>query len=262
MKKIKMTFYNKVDEKLKPYIRHYFVTYGDLDENEKMQLLPMDHYDIIVPVEGKLSYVLHGHKMPLDSALVHGLRHKNITLEQSGFVRAWGISFTPWGFYAFYGAHMSKLTDKILKLSDCIPELNTVIDNVNGFEMNQVIDALEDYLTENIPEKFDYNLIEAFIDGDLNVGDFCIKHGIQRRSFERRFLKIIGVSPKDFKGIRQFEIASRALLYDEQRLSEIALYSDYYDQAHFTKNFKKYASYTPKAFVKEKPALKSKIDFD
>ena len=46
------------------------------------------------------------------------------------------------------------------------------------------------------------------------------------------------------------------------KLTDIAYQADYYDQAHFTKSFKKYSEETPKGIRKTKKALKSRMSYE
>jgi AraC-like DNA-binding protein len=74
--------------------------------------------------------------------------------------------------------------------------------------------------------------------------------GRSRARFATAFRDRVGVSPKRFARIVRFDRALRAIA--ERRgtsLGEIALAAGYYDQAHFTNEFREHAGLTPRAYV-------------
>lgn len=181
-----------------------------------MQLLPIDHYDIIVQIEGDFEFIVNDKTIPINCPMVHGLRHENIVVKQNYYVHAFGISFTPWGFHFFYRASMAELTDRVVKLSKCIHELNDAIMKNIYLDINGMISTVEDFFLNNLQNykniNINYDLIRSYIYHDLTVAEFCERNQIQRRQFERKFKEVVGASPKDYKRIMQFEDASRSLL--------------------------------------------------
>lgn len=227
-----------------------------------MELLPMDHVDIIVLVKGEFTYFVDDECILIDCPHVHGIRDKSIGIEQSDYVKTWGISFTPWGFHLFNDLDMTRVAGKVNKLADVSPDLNRHIEGVKDLPIDVIIKSLEGYLLDQVKKASDHSLVKVFIEGDATISDFCESVNLNRRTFERMFRKHIGASPKAFRGIKKFENSSRAILYDEQvQLSELAYAQEYYDQAQFNKSFKAYSSYTPGEFIKKQPTLKSKMTF-
>ena len=106
------------------------------------------------------------------------------------------------------------------------------------------------------------NLIRRFIEGETeSITSYCRQAGISLRHFQRLFNRYVGVSPKHYRKIKQFELASRELLYDTESspLTHVGVDSGYYDQSHFIRHFKTHTSYTPGKFQGKRPALKSKL---
>ncbi|MCK5493638.1 MAG: AraC family transcriptional regulator, partial [Candidatus Omnitrophica bacterium] len=74
---------------------------------------------------------------------------------------------------------------------------------------------------------------------------------ITERTFERRFSKEIGVTPKQFASIIQFSSSIHELTENDFcMLTDIGLDSGYADQSHFIRTFKKYTGKTPSNFLK------------
>lgn len=75
---------------------------------------------------------------------------------------------------------------------------------------------------------------------------------ITERTFERRFLKEIGVTPKQFSRIIQFNFSFNQIKEsDYTKLTNIAFDNGYSDQSHFIRAFKKYTGSTPKEVLRQ-----------
>lgn len=93
--------------------------------------------------------------------------------------------------------------------------------------------------------------IQIIIDnkGQISIKDICDKVHITERTFERRFLKEVGISAKHFSTIIQFQLSLQQLtLKDFSKLTDIVYSNGYADQSHFIKVFKAFTGKTPKAF--------------
>jgi AraC-like DNA-binding protein len=73
------------------------------------------------------------------------------------------------------------------------------------------------------------------------------------------FVKQIGTSPKQLGKLIRLQSALKMLLNEEgESLTHIAYQHDYYDQAHFIKDFKAFTGVAPKDFLgNENMALSS-----
>lgn len=272
---VKMHFDNCVKNELKRYIRYYWYTTGYIEDDPGQQLLPMDHSDLIIQFRGAFLYLINNKVFKPKTVLFHGFRTKSIKVVQNHYGEAFGISFEPWGIYAFIGVPMSQFMDRVVNLSEVNPGLTQSLENIveshrelkTEKDLNALKESIEIFLMKERKVSKTYldsiSIFEAFCTEDsVIIKDFCENQGIQRRKLERDFKKYIGVNPKDFLRIRQFEASSRVILKNEdERLTDIAVDSNYYDQSHFAKSFKEYTHHTPSEFKKEKPALKSKMEF-
>ncbi|WP_153039322.1 helix-turn-helix domain-containing protein, partial [Pseudovibrio axinellae] len=85
--------------------------------------------------------------------------------------------------------------------------------------------------------------------------DIKLKHlieelNIPERTFRSRFKKIVGVSPKYFSRITQFNyIVSIILSGEELPLSLLAAEAGFFDQAHFTKTVQEFVLSAPSGFL-------------
>ena len=92
------------------------------------------------------------------------------------------------------------------------------------------------------------NLILQF-KGKISIRNLREKIHITERTFERRFLKEIGVNPKNFARIIQFQSSKNQLSKsDDSNTMDVVFENGFTDQSHFIKTFKKYTGLTPSEF--------------
>ena len=70
---------------------------------------------------------------------------------------------------------------------------------------------------------------------------------ISQSPFEKRFRKVVGTTPKKFASIIRFHTVLSDLR-QAKSLSEICHENNFFDQAHFIKDFKQFTGDTPENF--------------
>lgn len=73
---------------------------------------------------------------------------------------------------------------------------------------------------------------------------------LSKRQFERVFRETVGMNPKEYARIVQFQKALRLIQKGERNYAGIAVECGYSDQSHFIRNFKELSGYTPEALIK------------
>ncbi|MEO7978790.1 helix-turn-helix transcriptional regulator [Flavobacterium sp.] len=85
--------------------------------------------------------------------------------------------------------------------------------------------------------------------GQISIVSICDKINLTERTFERRFMKEVGISAKQFSNIIKFQFSMQQLTTkDFEKLTDIVYENGYSDQSHFIKVFKVYTGKTPKSF--------------
>jgi hypothetical protein len=74
--------------------------------------------------------------------------------------------------------------------------------------------------------------------------------GRRRAAFNASFRHAVGTTPKRFARIVRFRRALEALAAGSRSLDEVALACGYYDQAHFSNEFREHAGLTPGDYVR------------
>ena len=78
--------------------------------------------------------------------------------------------------------------------------------------------------------------------GRITIKALLAELHLTERTLERNFLLQIGLTPKQFAKIVQFQYSLNILTREKfNKLTEIGLDSGFSDQSHFTREFKKYS---------------------
>ena len=107
-------------------------------------------------------------------------------------------------------------------------------------------------------EKLDFIIkqaIQLILDtkGKMPVIELCNYLNITERTFARRFVKEVGILPKQFSQIIQFQQSLEQLtVKDYNKLTDIVYANGFADQSHFIKVFKAFTGKTPSAFKRQK----------
>lgn len=194
------------------------------------------------------------------SAIIVGQMRQAIQIKPLGKINLFGIRFQTIGAYHFFRFSMDELTDKIERL-DLVCEVadKYLEEQINeSLTTQERIGIVENFLTKKIAKKESTNkatevTIEKIIEnsGLISVREIAKEVGLSQRQLERHFLQKVGVSPKFFsRMIRLKSILQSLQSQQNHNLSNLALSFGYYDQAHFTHEFKEFAGKSPGEFLK------------
>ncbi len=117
-------------------------------------------------------------------------------------------------------------------------------------EPERFLDLVEDLLWRQLKDRELDPWAEWMVDrivysgGSVRIEQLAEEAVLSRRQLERKFGERIGLAPKAFSQLVRFR-RSMGTLAGEGRLAELAVEGDYYDQAHWVKDFKRHAGMTP-----------------
>jgi hypothetical protein len=202
-------------------------------------------------------------------AMVLGQTIEPFFIEPTGYVNTFAVSFYPYGFANFVSEPIKNLVNKETALDlvfdkKIAKELEKKIIQAN--DVKERIKIIEDFLFAKLNEKSTIDsivktTIDALLDanGTTAINTILKEDLSKRRQLERKFIKQIGLSPKQFGKVIRLQSALKMLLNkNTESLTHIAYESKYYDQAHFIKDFKEFTGINPKEFLgNENMALSS-----
>lgn len=193
-------------------------------------------------------------------AMVLGQTIEPFYIEPKGYVNTFAIRFYPYGFANFVTIPIKNLANKETPIELLFGEktankLEQKIIQANN--SRERIEIIENFLLEKLNEKTTINnIVKTTIDallatnGSASISTILKEDLSKRRQLERNFIKQIGVSPKQLGKVIRLQTALKMLLNKKaENLTDIAYESEYFDQAHFIKDFKEFTGINPKEFL-------------
>lgn len=193
-------------------------------------------------------------------AMVLGQTIEPFYIEPTGFVKTFAIRFYPYGFANFVTEPINNLVNKETPIDQLFGA-----ENANDLEQNiikaknteQRISIIEKFLLsrlndENTINRIVKNTVDSLLstNGTASINSILKEDLSKRRQLERNFKKQIGVSPKQLGKVIRLQTALKMLLDPKsENLTNIAYQSEYFDQAHFIKDFKEFTGINPKEFI-------------
>lgn len=97
----------------------------------------------------------------------------------------------------------------------------------------------------------DQTLMEIFAhNGVVSLGDLVRKSTLSERHFRRKFKEIVGVTPKYYCKVIQFNSVFEIIKSgSSEKIHALALDCGYYDQAHFINDFNRFVGKSPSHFL-------------
>ena len=193
-------------------------------------------------------------------AMVLGQTIEPFYIEPTGYVNTFAIRFYPYGFSNFVTMPIKKLANKETPIELLFGEQTAKaleIKIIKAATSNERIEIIETFLLDKLNNKTTIdNIVKATIDallatnGSASISTILKEDLSKRRQLERNFIKQIGVSPKQLGKVIRLQTALKMLLNkDSGSLTDIAYESEYFDQAHFIKDFKEFTGINPKEFL-------------
>jgi AraC-like DNA-binding protein len=202
-------------------------------------------------------------------AMVIGQISEPFYVQPTGAVNSFSVRFYPYSFSHFVDVPLSDLANKETPLNQLfdpslISKLETEIRQANSTQTR--IERVEKFLLQLIAsESVIEDVVKSFTDtlartkGGTPIKLLLQETGINRRSLERKFSHFVGISPKQLGKIIRLQAALSLMNEGEASLTHIAYDSDYYDQSHFTKDFKELTGVNPKEYFKNEELLLSNL---
>lgn len=167
--------------------------------------------------------------------------------------------FTPVGARAFLRSPIDEVAGLTVNLADLIgrpDELRRLSERLSTAENHRRRIALaEEFLLASIRGSTPDPLLSAAVAWlergatRKRIDDLARYLGISQSALERRFRRIIGVSPKKFASLARLRRAAQ-LQATGADLTTVAHEAGYFDQSHFIKEFRRATGSAPSAFFR------------
>ncbi|MBX9450176.1 MAG: helix-turn-helix domain-containing protein [Taibaiella sp.] len=203
-------------------------------------------------------------------SIVVGQLTEPFTIQPVGYVHCFGTRFYPYGMANFIPTPLKNLENKETPIAALFGQATAdalTQKIIHAGSTAQRIELIEAFLQHKLNEKTTIDhIVKSTVDALLETsGSTPIKTILKddlskRRQLERKFLKQIGMSPKQLGKVVRLQTALKLLLDQKTgTFTEIAYESEYYDQNHFIKDFKEFTGTTPKEFLADEQMLLSSL---
>ncbi len=241
-------------DQLKPYIKHFVVSENELENEYKV--FPSSGLVIGFQYKGQLTTIKENTESRLTSAGITGIADGYKIFKNAATTGTILVYFTEIGFTHFASHPANELFNLSLSLEN-IFDRKTVAEVEEKLTIATTdkhrIKVIEQFLVSQLKDiQTDKLIVEAVkliyqSNGTIRIKELNEKLFISQSPFEKRFRKVVGTTAKKFASIVRFN-AVLDNLNDTKSLTEICYENNFFDQAHFIKDFKQFTGDTPENF--------------
>lgn len=257
------------DRELETLVKCYWTLESPEEkETQKQTIVPDGCMEMIFHYgDAYIQHMANGSRLVQPKSFVIGQLTRPLEIEPTGSTGIFSIRFHPGGFEPFaslpikementavplvklYGKDGQEIEEKILEAESSRERINLIEDFLlSRLAVSQRLDSIVKSTVETI----------LTANGQLSVEEISRQTKINRRQLERRFSAAIGLSPKQLSKTIRLQSTLKILLNKKfTSLTTLAYHGEYYDQAHFIKDFKELTGFTPKEFYGSKLKMTS-----
>lgn len=239
------------DPALSRYVEHYWVVeWSGLAEPRTSQTIP--YPSVHLTIEDGTDGRRHGHRLP--ATLLHGVVTGRFVVELSGDGIVVGAKFRPGAAAEAFGLDASALTGRAERAAVVLPRVPRLqLDVLAATDDAARTAILDRYLLATVREPSMVYLQLAELIRQMSADDTItrVEHVVERsgwseRTVQRVFRQYVGVPAKWVLRRYRIQDAAYALEADSDvDLADLAATLGWYDQAHFTNDFRDTLGVTP-----------------
>jgi AraC-like DNA-binding protein len=189
---------------------------------------------------------------------VNGVCTRKFQRELAGRGRVFGVKFWAGGFGAVTGLDVGSFRDQVLPLREVFDDADRLADlvfaEISDVRRRAVVEAfLSDHLVDDDPSyRLVLQIVGAMADDRqlTRVDQVTDRFDVPIRKLQRLFRRYVGVGPKWV--LRRYRLHDGAELLargEAPELAELSLALGYFDQAHFSHEFKEQIGLTPAEYA-------------
>lgn len=256
-----MTYHSfKATGPLKDYVKHFWVLEGKASAEK-----PYIHNyfadtcpELLFYFKGSFHELDNDHPAAIKTGIA-GQSQKNRKLISTGDFGVFGVYLYPHAIKALFGIQAAELKDQMADLKSILGgdagelEEKMMLAKDHAARL-QIIRHFLEQKVRDLQQPV-HPLITSIqqintTNGMITLEELASHFSLSTRQFERNFLNFSGLNPKLFARIVRFQSALKKLNHPGKSMTKIAYETDYFDQAHFIRDFKLFTGMKPKEFVK------------
>jgi AraC-like DNA-binding protein len=203
-------------------------------------------------------YTENGNNIIQPKCFVIGQLTRPLEIEPTGETGIFSVRFQPDGFLPFATIPIKEMENTAVSLEKLFGQDGQEIEQqiLTASSTAERIKVIETFLLNRLTgnetiDRIVKSTVETILtaNGQLTIDELSKQTNISRRQLERKFSSAIGLSPKQLSKTIRLQATLKMLLNKKfTSLTALAYENEYYDQAHFIKDFKELTGLTPKEF--------------
>jgi len=191
--------------------------------------------------------------------VICGARSSPMVLDTVDMVTTFGIQFRPGGAFPFLRMPASELRDLCLPLDDVFGAGASTLRErlLECAGPQQMFAVVEQWLLSQVSKSLEKHpavayATQQFVEGALTqpLSSVLQRIGYSQRHFNQLFADEVGLTPKRFLRVRRFQRVITSIACEPSvDWADLALRCGYYDQSHFSHDFRGFCGLTPAAYL-------------
>lgn len=244
--------------KLTPYIKHYWGIETSFDGTEpyRQRIIPTGLPELIFYLNYRPQTSSDRHFE--DNGILNIQQNDYYDLLISQSLDVFSIYFRPEAISLFFDLPLGQFLNNGIALSQLNNKLANEIQErlVNTKSFDERVKIAEHYLLNKLREvenDFNFRRMQHLIalisnsKGCISIDRLVDESCLSRKQFERKFIKKLGISPKQYLKIIRFQSTIHGYnIHPNRSLTSLAYDNGYYDQSHFINDVKSFTGESPK----------------
>lgn len=200
---------------------------------------------------------------------VAGLQTKPTSVESYGVSKMVVVQFKTLGAFVFLNDPLHYYTDNYISLDKIFNDVanDTWEQLQEATTVAEKISITEKFLTKQLskvklPNQKLIATIDLLLDKSkaLSIKEICKRSGISRKHLNHLSKEYAGVSPKMLSSLNRLQTSLKTIsAVNSTKFTDVAYELEYFDQAHFNNDFKRFTDLRPTEYMKlvaKNPTLK------